>query len=106
MLTFMGKHLAHPPAAIFGAQPLGGDLLAPRRGLSIQIGKVGKFTRRKEAVADVANGALDASFLIAPGHCHRARLEATVRSKLQQGGVEVNGLADAFEHRAFKIVVE
>ena len=46
------------------ANAVGGPAVAPHRELRVEIGKAGEFARGKEAVTHVANGTLDATFLI------------------------------------------
>ena len=92
--------------AILGARPLGGLPLTPGICLGVEIVQIDPFTGGKEAVANIANGPLHASFFIPPRHRHGAWLEAVVSSEFQQGGMETDRIALALEHGAFQIVVE
>lgn len=54
-----------------GAQSVGGHARYPNVGLGIEIVEILEAAGCKEVVADIANGALDAAFLIAARDCDR-----------------------------------
>jgi hypothetical protein len=61
--------LSNAQLAIGWTDAVGGLLVAPQRCLRVQIGEIGECARGKETLAQVANGALDAAFLIAACRC-------------------------------------
>jgi hypothetical protein len=85
---------------------IGGDAETPGLGLGIEIGEIGEITRGEEGVPHKADGAFDAAHLVAAGDRHRSGFEVVVDRKRQQGGMEADGIATPFQHRAFKIIVE
>src|SRR5208337_290011 len=62
--------------------------------------------RGEEVVADVANGPLHPTLLVASGHGHGPRFEAMVARERQERGVEPDGLPASLEDRTFEVVVE
>ena len=83
-----------------------GLALAPEARLGVEVVQVGERARGEEAVAYVADRALDAALLVAARDRHRARLEAVVRGELQQRRVEADRVAHALEHGALEVVVQ
>ena len=80
--------------------------MAPRLGLGVEVVQVGEGAGGEEAVADVANGAFDAAFLVAPRDRHGPGLVAVVPGEAEQGGMEADRVAAPLEHGALEIVVE
>ena len=76
-------------------------LVAPLTSLAVEVGQGGERTRGEEARPCVLNGALHAPFFIAPRGTAGAGGEVVEGGEFQQTGMEVNGVAAAFEHRAF-----
>ena len=62
---FFGKHLAYCAVRFIGTTPVGGRTVAPGLGLGIEIIEICEAAASEEAIADVADGALDAH----PSHC-------------------------------------
>ena len=56
----------------------------PVFGLSVQVIQAGKRAGGEEVVADIADGAFNASLLVAAGHGHGPGLEAVVSGKIDQ----------------------
>jgi hypothetical protein len=100
------EDLMHRICWLFWTRPVCRSAIAPDRSLGVEIVDINKMARCKEAVADIANRTLDAAFFIAARHRDRAGLIAIVRGKRQQRRVEANGVTLAFQHRAFKIIVQ
>ena len=103
---FSGEGLAH--GHVFaGARPIGGRACAPGVGLGVEIIQIAKAPRRKEVIANVAYGALDAAFLVSPSHGDRARIKTVVTGEGDQGGIEPDGVGAApLKHGALQIVVQ
>jgi hypothetical protein len=57
-------------------------------------------------LANVADRALDATFLVTAGHCDGPHFEAVVCGEVDKHGVETNDFALALQNRALQIVVE
>jgi hypothetical protein len=74
--------------------------------LGVEVVEILPGAGGKEAVADIPNGPLHPTLLVAAGHRHRAWLKAVVGGKGQQCGVEANGVALALQDGTFQIVVE
>lgn len=68
---------------------------------SDEVGQGGERTRGEEARPCVLNGALHAPFFIASRGTAGAGGEVVVGGEFQQTGMEVIGVAAAFEHHAF-----
>jgi len=98
--------LAHRDGAVLGTRSLGGLALTPSLGLGVEIVEIAPLAGGEEGFADIANRPLHAALLIAPRHRHRARLEAILGGKFQQGGMKADGIALALEHGTFEIVIE
>ena len=69
-------------------------------------GQVAKGARGEEGVAHIANGPFNAALLIAPCYRHRSRLEPVVCGESEQGRMEADRIAMAFQHSALEIVVQ
>jgi hypothetical protein len=102
----LGEHLSHQPFAVFGARPVRGLAGAPGMSLPIEVGEVAKGASREEGVANVANGALDASLFVAASGGYRLCQEAIVTRKLEQSGMKADRVARALENRALQIVIK
>jgi hypothetical protein len=63
----VGEHGAHGASPVFCAGPVGCKAVTPDERLNVEVGEVGPLPCCEEAVADVADGALDAAFLVATG---------------------------------------
>lgn len=103
---FLGEGLADAQVWIFRTAPIGGRTLTPGLGFCVELVEIGEALRRKEVVADIADGALDPALLVAAGDGHRSWLVTIMPGEVEQGGVEADGVAAAFEHRALQIVVQ
>src|SRR5215469_11925235 len=74
---FLGEGITDAGVVLSRTRPIGRLAATPVRGLAIEVIDVGKLASSKKAVADIANGALEAPLLIAA--CHgEARLVAIV----------------------------
>jgi len=102
----LGEHRAHAALRRIGAAPVGGGAGAPGLGLGIEVVEAGEAAGGEERVADIADGTLDAAFLVAARHRHRARLIAAVPGKAQQGGMEADRVAAPFQRRALEGVMQ
>src|SRR6202044_1553047 len=83
-----------------------GDALDPVVQLGIEIVEGAECAGGEEGIAQVADGALDASFLISAGGGHRPWGKVVVACKLEQTGIETNDVPHALEHGGFQVVVE
>jgi len=83
---FQGERLAHAQR-LAGTGPVGGRSLAPGHGLGVEIVDIRKRARGEEVVADVANGPLHPTLLVASGHAHGPRVEAMVARERQERGL-------------------
>ena len=97
---------AHGAAAVFGAGTPGGGVGAPGERLGVEVIEVGERTRGEETVARKAHDAFYATLFVAPIRCDRPGGKAVVGGEFEQGWVEADGIAAAFEHDAAKVVVE
>ena len=97
---------AHAQRGLLGTRPVGRRTRAPGCGLGIEIVEIGEAAGGEEAVAHIADSALDATLLVAARHRYRTRLEAIVRSECDQRRMEADGVALSLQHRALQVVVE
>jgi hypothetical protein len=79
---------------------------APSLGLDIEVVETGELSGRKEIIAHIADGALDAALLIAASHRHRTRVVTIMSGERDQGGMKADGIAVALQHGALEIVIE
>ena len=96
----------HRQRLVLRAQAVVGLTHAPDVGLGVEVGQIGKAACSKKVLAHVANGALHAALLVAPGHGHRAGLKVVVAGKRQQLRREANGVAPALQHGTLEVVIE
>ena len=82
---FLGEHVADRAVRLVGTAPVGGRAVAPDLGLGIEVTKILEAAGGKEAIADVSDGALDATLLVAASDRDRARFKAIMPGKAQQG---------------------
>ena len=97
---------AHETRELVRTAPVGGRAVAPALGLGIEVIEIREAAAGKEAVADVADGALDATLLIAARDRYGARLIAIMPGKAQQGRMESDRIATPVQHHALEIVVQ
>lgn len=97
---------AHGQGHVFRASPVGGFAGAPGIGLGIEIGQVDKAAAGKEGLSDVADGPLNAPFLISSVHRHGPWLIAVMPGEMQQRRVESDRLALSLQDGALEIVIE
>ena len=88
------------------AAAVGRQAGAPGFGLDIEVVEIDKLAGRKEVVAHVADGTLDATLLITAPNGHGPRFITIVPGELDQGGMEADGVTLPLQHRAFEVVVE
>ena len=103
---FFGEDLGDGAAVVAGPGPLVRDLVAPEQGLPIAFGQRGEGAARPERIADIADGAFHAAFLIAGAHLARPWREVIVRAQLDQSGIETGSDCRGAPARHFEIVVE
>src|SRR5262249_41642255 len=77
------KDLAHEARIIRGPAPRECDAIAPFEGLAIETLDAGELTSGEEGVANVADGAFDASLLVAASGIAGPRGEMIMAAKLQ-----------------------
>ena len=95
-----GAVVAASPAALVRV------LVAPELSLAIAFGQRGKSSACPERVANIADSAFHAAFLIAGAHLARPWSEVIMRAQLDQPRVKLDLIAAAFQHRALEIVVK
>ncbi len=100
------KASRYDTGAILGPAPIGSEAAGPRSGLLVEIAEIAKGSRGEEGVTHVANGALDAPFLVAARGGDGSRRKAVMRSELEEPRMEADGVALALENGALEIVVE
>jgi hypothetical protein len=98
---FLGEGLADAQRVVSGALAIRRDAAAPSLGLDIEVVHIGEVASSEEAVAHIADGALDATLLISPRHSNGARFVTIMSGELDQGGVETDSIAATFQHSAF-----
>src|SRR3977135_4109445 len=81
-------------------------LIAPGQRLAIALGQGCERSACPEGVADIADGSLHATFLIAGADLTGARHKMIVGPQLQESRVEVNLVAPALQNGAAEIVRE
>ena len=85
---------------------LGGTALTPVIGIPVESFETPALAQRNEGGPQVANRALDPTFLIAASWRHGARIEAIVISQLEETRVVTDRVPLALEHDAAQVVVE
>src|SRR5438445_237478 len=73
---------------------------------TLRVVEIGELSGRKEVVAHIADGALDATLLVPACHRHRTRVIMIMCGERDQGGMKADGVALALQHCALEIVVE
>ena len=99
-------HVGDGALWVFGTGALGGAGVAPLVGLDIEVVEVAEAPRLEKTSANKADEPFHPTLLISSGRCDRAWLEAVVGGEFEQCGMEPNGIATAFEHDTFHIIVE
>ena len=100
----LGENLGDGAGVITGPRTLMRDLVAPVESLAVEIGQGGEGTGGEETVTDVLDGALHAAFFIAPRRAAGTSGEMVVGGEFEEAGMEVNGIAAAFQDHAAEIV--
>src|SRR6202521_3432641 len=72
----------------------------------MEVVEIGELSGRKEVVAHITDGALDAALLVPACHRHRTRVITIMCGERDQGGMKADGIALALQHCALEIVVE
>src|SRR5271165_6366355 len=98
------ENLSDSAGVVTGPGALMSDLVAPVESLTVEIGQSGEGTGGEKVVADILNGALHAAFFIAPGGAAGPSGEMVVGREFEKTGVEMDGLAAAFQDHAAEIV--
>jgi len=92
----LGEGLSAADRGLSGAPAIRRDAEAPSLGLDIEVIHIGELASGEEVVAHIADGALDAALLISPRYSHGARFVTIMSGKLDQDGVEADGIAVTF----------
>src|SRR5208283_1073400 len=98
------ENLSDSAGVVTGPGALMSDLVAPVESLTVEIGQGGEGTGGEEVVPDILDGALHAAFFIAPRRAAGTSGEMVVGREFEKTGVEVNGIAAAFQDHAAEIV--
>src|SRR5271157_319149 len=98
------KNLGDGARVVAGPGALMGDLVAPLEGLAVEIRQGGEGAGREKAVTDILNGALDAAFFPPRARTAGPGGEVVVGGKLQEAGVEVDGVAAALQDDTAEVV--
>src|SRR5690242_15699322 len=93
-----GKNLRHGAAVVPWPRSLVHHLIPPEKRLTIAFRQSGEGAAGPERAADVPNGTLHATFLIAGADLTGARGEVVMSAQLEQARVEVNLVATALQH--------
>ena len=104
--ALLGEDLGDGALWVFGTGAVNGAGVAPLIGLDIEVVEVAEAPRLEKTSANKADEPFHPTLLISSGRCDRAWLEAVVSGEFEQRGMEPNGIATAFEHDAFHIIVE
>ena len=105
MGTLLGEDLGDGALSVLGTGAFSGASPAPLIGLVIEVVEVAESPRLEKTSANKTDEPFHPTLLISSGRCDRAWLEAVVSGEFEQRGMEPNGIATAFEHDAFHIVV-
>ena len=104
MRLLLGENLGDGAGVIAGPRTLMRHLPAPVESLAVEIGQGSEGTGGEETVTSVLDGALHAAFFIAPRRAAGTSGEMVVGREFEKTGVEVNGIAAAFQDHAAEIV--
>ena len=104
--TLLGEDFGDGALGVLGTGALGGAGVAPLIGLVIEVVEVAESPGAEEALAGKPDESLHSTLFISASERDRARFEAVVGGELEQRGMESDGVATAFEHDAFHVVVE
>ena len=104
--ALFGEDLGDGALGVLGAGAVNGAGVAPLIGLDIEVVEVAEAPRLEKTSANKADEPFHPTLLIASRRCDRAWLEAVVSGEFEQRGMEPDGVATAFEHDAFHIVIE
>src|SRR6266404_4236299 len=86
--------------------PLVRDLISPEQSLTIAFGQRCECPASPERIADIANGSLHTSFLVARAYLARPWREVVMRTQLDESRVKQNLIAATFEYGTFQVVVK
>ena len=103
--SLQGERLAHAER-LAGTGPIGGEPLAPGERLSVEIVEIGIGPCGEEAIADVADRALDTTLLVASRRADWPGQVMIVRCECEQRGMKANRVPAPLEHGALEVVVE
>jgi len=92
------------PSLIAGPGALVSDLVAPGEGLAVEGLQGDEGASGEEALTDIGNGALDATFFVAPRRAARTGGEVVVSGEFEPAGMKVKSVAVAFEHDTTEII--
>ena len=104
--TLLGEDFGDGALGVLGTGALGGAGVAPLIGLVIEVVEVAESPGAEEALAGKPDESLHSTLFISASERDRARFEAVVGGELEQRGMESDGVATAFEHDAFHVVIE
>ena len=103
---FFGERLLDSAAVVSRPTALMRHLITPGQRLPVALGQRSEGTACPEGIADIADSAFYAPFLISSADLTGARDEVVVGAQLHQPRVEVNLAAAALEHSTAEIVIE
>src|SRR6267378_1450690 len=106
MRAFLDEHRPHAAIAIFWTRPQRRFLQAPRCCLGVELTDIFELAGSKKSVASKTYCPFHASFFVAAGDRHRARLEPVMSGQLKERRMEADRLGAALEHRTFEVVIE
>src|SRR5262249_5933367 len=100
------KDLADTARGVCRPGALMSQAVAPLQRLAVEILQRGKAARGEEGIADVADDALDAAFLVAAPRMAGLGRKMVMTAQVEQPGMESDGVAEALQDHRFQIVVE
>jgi hypothetical protein len=80
------------------------DLVAPLKGLAIEIGQGSEGTGGEETLSNLLDSAFHAAFFIAAGGGAGASGKVVMSREFQEAGVKVNGIAVALQDHAAEVI--
>ena len=106
MGALLGEDVGDGALGVLGTGTLDRTGRAPLVGLVVEVVEVAEAPGAEEAPANEPDESFYATLLISPRWRDGTRLEAVVGGELEQRGMEPDGVAAAFEHDAFHVVVK
>jgi hypothetical protein len=104
--SFFVEDLSHTSLAVLWTRAFVGAGATPLIGLGVEVFDITKVAGAEEAVAYKTDRSLDASLLVPPRRRHGAGFEAVMGGEFEQGWMEADSVASAFEDDALHVVIE